>query len=44
LAEPIYLGIEVPDERLAHEIFSMLPPLPEALGLFEVYQELGKYL
>jgi len=44
LVEPIFLGIEVPDERLAHEIFSMLPPLQEALSLCEVYQGLGKYM
>ncbi|KAK0501025.1 fungal-specific transcription factor domain-containing protein [Armillaria luteobubalina] len=32
------------DESLGHEIFSLLPPLSEAVHLCEVYLEHGKYL
>ncbi|KAK0209213.1 fungal-specific transcription factor domain-containing protein [Desarmillaria ectypa] len=32
------------DESLGHEIFSLLPPLSEAVRLCEVYLEHGKYL
>ncbi|KAF9461945.1 fungal-specific transcription factor domain-containing protein [Collybia nuda] len=42
--EPAFPEPEIADHELGREVFSMLPPLSEAIHLCEIYQEYGKYL
>jgi hypothetical protein len=42
--EPVLLGPETSVEGVGEELFRMLPPLPDAIHLCEVYREHGKYM
>jgi hypothetical protein len=44
MVEPLFPEPEVTDHELGREVFTMLPPLSEAIHLCEIYQEHGKYL
>jgi hypothetical protein len=43
-AEPVLLGPEPSVEAAGEELFRLLPPLPDAIHLCEVYREHGKYM
>jgi hypothetical protein len=43
-AEPILLGPDRPIEGVGDQLFRLLPPLPEAIHLCEVYRAYGKYM
>jgi hypothetical protein len=43
-AEPVLLGPGPLAEGVGEELFRLLPPLPEAIRLCEVYHEHGKYM
>lgn len=43
-AEPILLGPDPSVEGVGNELLKLLPQLPEAIRLCEVYREHGKYM